>query len=1576
MTFNNPRIRSIRIRLDNYKFYHAPYEMDYADPKFMGREKQLDTFVEILRQSDSKKGKYLISGVRGVGKTSFVNRAIEKLGNQPKVQNDAKTLILKAFTKVVSKFKFGKKKTVLNQKETKDEKEETNNKCEARKNCNNTLFKKIAISFNEDLQTERDVLTWIIKEIDKFVTEEIMKVRTDSRVVALFFFFIVFLLNLVFLIFLVYGVDTMLYRYLTASVLHTVQLDVVTLFACLLFVVVLLLGTMNERLRKVLSLHRDIRQMHKSINVHTMKQKGVSIKGSLFQFNNGIKTKQGIVSVLEMERAIENWTKELRKDTYLNKAVQFIIVFDELDKLSVHQNGESLKDIVGLFSRMKSFLNNTYAKFIFISGVEMHQQYLDAYSDRKNMLISIIDREEQINSFLTQEDEIRKVNKEAACGTIHPFRAIERYVCGNLMGGNGDQYVTLSKFVDQFKKVPKKGDQNNKEISKEEQEAKQHEKDCLERDLRQVKHALYHFINYLFFVTNGNPKKLMLHFEKQLEFIEPINDKNNERVIELKISGNPESTEKQWFFCLSYNDQLKNSFINYLSAPINYAILKGKQHFSDRLLVSASFLLNYIYKYHKNSFSLRNKEQFPEIFQSANSSDIRDLVGQMIHFLSKNHIQAIPSSVFRYKLPIKITEEIKNITKLSEGTSAIFNFTNFELYSIKHYYNTKIKDIKKGIRKGDADLEQSLILSSYYHIIGDLNLFSDDINDAIGSYKSSELLLREYLDGKSGDRYTQLTELIRVQLKLGLTYEKRETYSTAQNIYSALADRISETLFIDLKDLGLELENVRHKKNAHQYVYDDSGNIKKRIKRVATKKDGSEADHQESVLGSDYDDSGDNAKSLKMGSDNENIELTDYLLGGDYKKNLSILTKLNFSENIRMITQPLLVRLFIREKMHNSEIKISHIDQTVNDFTKIFFLYEMKERFLIPADFYSRLANIMFYKNTLTDRLVNNWENMLYFYDLHTAKQPKTYGNFESESRDYNIPLNRKEKQKIRADLTKYFEGSRSVDGSVSSNQRNPKGRKENRQKGSWSNIIAGVEACLNKREIGMNSSKCAYSISPSCFACKYYSRSLRFMLTNFTYIDYEEIKNTTKTRLIFDYLQQDRFKLRSANYLRAMATTLSNLGDTLLACCPYDEKNKLFQKNHEFLRCFNTLLGNKKRGYKLFCTENKKTQINNFSKIILYYYLAGRFYIKAGKHAEYAFQLKKILTLFAEIKTMSWSNQTEENRGNWIENKIINEICIRILKKLMKSIKYMYGHSSLQEEALLNMLMYGGQDKYASKIYSSVYADIEDGVYFTKEALIDYEKLDSDSFFKQYYNPKEQPLTTIYNRMLNLRLKALKNKYDIGIRVTKKGIDECEIEKIIRGKGNIDKVIESIFCLIKFSEFIGMQNDSKLFTNSIIAQVYFDLATWINIYLQLKGKVKNYDEKERDLGKLITSKKFSDYDVRYYYNKAINSFYKAIEVNSQGQAYQKMIEQMYLANDDLNDDVFHFFIALERFRINSGTIDYIVSIGKAMREEVTDEEIIKEEVKSSVTNQGQPNRRPENNKGRKNNKKKSNRKS
>ncbi len=82
-TFDNygSKLKNVLIELKNYTFFHRPTGIEDEDKRFIGREKVREKLKAIITNSEVKSGAYLITGFRGMGKTSVVNKVLAGLKN-------------------------------------------------------------------------------------------------------------------------------------------------------------------------------------------------------------------------------------------------------------------------------------------------------------------------------------------------------------------------------------------------------------------------------------------------------------------------------------------------------------------------------------------------------------------------------------------------------------------------------------------------------------------------------------------------------------------------------------------------------------------------------------------------------------------------------------------------------------------------------------------------------------------------------------------------------------------------------------------------------------------------------------------------------------------------------------------------------------------------------------------------------------------------------------------------------------------------------------------------------------------------------------------------------------------------------------------------------------------------------------------------------------------------------------------------------------------------------------------------------------------------------------------------------
>jgi len=164
-----------------------------------------------------------------------------------------------------------------------------------------------------------------------------------------------------------------------------------------------------------------------------------------------------------------------------------------------------------------------------------------------------------------------------------------------------------------------------------------------------------------------------------------------------------------------------------------------------------------------------------------------------------------------------------------------------------------------------------------------------------------------------------------------------------------------------------------------------------------------------------------------------------------------------------------------------------------------------------------------------------------------------------------------------------------------------------------------------------------------------------------------------------------------------------------------------------------------------------------------------------------------------------------------------------------------------------------------------------------------------------------------------------------------------------------IHLIADSIFCLNEIIEVVNAYGKSYILNHSFLASAHEKMILWAMIYSAITNvsenslsannpyNLKNLDADERhELLEMVKNmkkrlnellRKWMDDDAMqsitmvYHCEMAIRRYNAALETHSQGKAYKNFIENMSFLNDDFNDKIAHFFVGLERFKINERII-------------------------------------------------------
>lgn len=760
-------LHNMIIPLYGFNHYHHANNCEEDIEGFIGRDSIIDKLSAWLKDSDDTKysGAYLITGYRGMGKSSFVHKAVEKLKEEQKKKihginwkpNNAKYVTV----------------TVNVGNELLSTKELLGMACKV-------AYKR----FHEITNGKR----WLYYRLNTFIvtiltliaivalTYLVLKETTDSRTSLIDSIFGTGLKT--FPIYVFATVAALFSGRIANSVLGALW----KLTGCKKFVSVghikHLWEYLIERIDADVTLNSETGAVPQSV-LHDF--------GMFFKFGRSVS--YPIADVPEMQEMLVDLLNLIDKH-YCH--IHFIFIIDELDKISPKDeerrlmpeynnsnsvNGDSSnrsrqKALSDLLANMKYFISSSKAKFVFVAGYDMYDETLSDISSREFNIHSIFNGHINVSSFF------RRTNHYSGVESM-----IEQYLCHLLIGNdhrNGKEY--LRDYAAYCRKQ-----WNAQGLYKGCEKW-----DVYERILERRIIFLHNFLTYLVYMSNGSPKKLAMYIEKYVRSRNRLDEKmGRDKKLGKDYDVNLGMGNSEYYLFFDSRNVQRICFVNYLIYPMIQNLVDKSNIYNDKLLVSTSFMISNLYKFHKSGFSMRNLEYMPELLDINKMPELRDFIGGIVDFLTQTHIDESVMNLYKYKFPMHLSEEITFFSKTSEEISYLFNFSHDELLSVKNLYMRQLEHYEK-------EKYEVMAVASLHHMLGDIYMLEENYELAI--YEFQEALASLFRQGTMDietlpylkKEPSRILFFIRLSLKLGLAYEKRKTYDTAYLTYEHLVRKLLE----------------------------------------------------------------------------------------------------------------------------------------------------------------------------------------------------------------------------------------------------------------------------------------------------------------------------------------------------------------------------------------------------------------------------------------------------------------------------------------------------------------------------------------------------------------------------------------------------------------------------------------------------------------------------------------------------------------------------------------------------------------------------------------------------------------
>lgn len=1350
--------------------------------------------------------------------------------------------------------------------------------------------------------------------------------------------------------------------------------------------------------------------------------------------------------------------------------VQFILVFDELDKVTkaaqkpdhnqtddedfVPEFDASVKgftdamayeerkqNVLRLLANMKLFIASVKAKCVFISGHELFDASLADLSDREFAISSIFNGVLNVSSFLSPEREQSDVSSMAEvylATMLLPESYLKKKIQENVID-NGvlkDELPSLRWFNEYLMEL---------HIMNDAQILNDDEALLREQEISHVMEFLRCFSVYLSHISNGSPKKIATYFEKHIK----VNydalrqfDWYDEIVV-----GQPteKDVRKQCVLFFTPEAQKLINFVHYLASPVMNAITNEVSHYGDKLLVSSSFMLDQIFKYHGKGFSWRNLEQMPELLNSSKNPELRDSMSSIMEFLLQTHVTLVSSGLFQYKFHKQISEEISHLSKISEEAAAIFNFTLNESETVKRY-NTRLLwhyvNLAKSVQDGQR---YNIAIERIHENLGDIYFSEEDYYRAIHEYRSA-------LQCMSTDKVSPSTLIpyLKCSLKVGMSYEYRRTFENAYMVYCQIINHLIHLQWFEEEDLGLNhtmrlTRDWRNKqavfvnKDAMNRLFGYSTNeVYRRQFRSGLLEDIDKNDFQPHF-------SLDSDKTISGLSTNYTPKKSDIFL------------KLTAFEDVKYIYQAIIAKLFVIEKMEVSGITQSSIDAAEAEFITLYSATNYEEKFMLAVDFFSKLAGILYYKNNfVTSAPVNNMSSALYVFDINVMALLDDYCHKVCDNSKSDDAI------KIKDDVRAFFSVLKvSPDKKVeffvdiydqtqvkknSINEENVRGYlrylddlKIVEIKDIWSRL----KDCEDRR----SKLNCVGHHLP-CNACKYANRSLLILMDKMFNDNKERTSNNeSKAITLLRNTSHKHVRFLRREHLAALAFSAEQMADLMLSCsCTNSAKNEdevalmdkinshtirlLYKLSHKILA-----EDDRKKSIEEYVSETNN-KIGKIDRALLYYWSASRYYEIAAMYQESTHCVERIAKVLEDYLTVQRFRQLLYPTDEIVDTELFDNPTKACCKDLTVLLEYLFTHASrmigrqydnldmaeIHEYKWLFHLEYVDDidlseltlfpnlqsiflsvirskvmihelkksDEEIRKLINSVYLRVAPAFRLERTFKSEVERnitkaglnrivlfnLLGDDFMQKHKNSLDKEENVEYHTPFYEQLNAY---------LSNKTMKKYEVE-LFHISGDVQSrldlldylVFDSLVCLYDIIKTLPPHNQITTFSNSFIADVYYDLWEWSKYYEMLynlyyyyrcdnegneKGKAKVASFINRRAGESKSKGNFEELfkqcastmrearvvckdDFGYRYSKlfmnlrhemddatihhiytnysaemAIKYYRAARSINSEGMVYKNLIYSMYVLDDDLRNDTCQSNLADERYFSNSGII-------------------------------------------------------
>jgi len=1194
------------------------------------------------------------------------------------------------------------------------------------------------------------------------------------------------------------------------------------------------------------------------------------------------------ISIKDIERELVEILDNIHEcREHDQKIPYFIVIVDELDKIEPNflYDAQSLPNdelenqihginkvrkrqevIAKILSNLKSFLNIAKAKFVFIGGREMYDAALADVADRDSFYSSIFHDCLYVNSFFKD-----KIGHQTGI-----TKMTEAYLCQIILKEKSKEDLKLT-IKNVVSLLP------NSNITDQ-------------RIKFKIISLLQNYIIFLTYRSNGLPKKLMSLIENDLvkKSKKEIDDIKNE-AIGLFYNDEKDDNNFKFYLKFSFIRQYEIGLTSNLYRP--YLIIHSRymKTLNDRLLYSSAYVIDFLLKYHPYGFSWKNLESIPDIILVNKDPNLRPFIKDVMEYLQGMYVRQTISGMHEFKYYSRVTAEISYLCKVSDASSAAFNFTLDESLHIKRYYLNRLRILERNNTNiASFDFSVNFIQST----LGDLYFYDSEYDEAILYYSKSI----EHLHQLSEKRELSLQQLIifvKNKLKLGLAFQKMHNFDRAYVIYRSLVLKIPALLNQNINNITINRSQLDKTKIDNDVNFDEKWEVPLSRLHILIQPHVAilETIEKDRIDGITYDNllrnEGEVLKFIGYYSTKQrdrlrmHMLLSDYYLGvGNllYYKNMNyipLFEKLK-KHPIRLDLGSLDYFAFldkvkgdkVKGKVQIDEVKDNNDDDYNHDYNPsisacIYYRWSLNQFLLKYEDLLANFTRLNDYQKAvklLSPPMCNliNHENLMYLGNLFSkigdslltmVSEGSVIQNFTNDDQLKNFEI-----------IIKLFKDNekKSIENGLNESESKSKGEKSN---------FDIAHDLLEKYEKAFETKNGDDPIKVNLYNCYDFNRP------------------------ILMYYIASQFFLKAGIHYSYGAQMKKSVG--LIKDCFTFFLKDIKEKNPKIISYISSLIEYfKDIAVKYFNALTWASNVATRPQILKYREILEKRHDELETPLVYAnlsttHEAKEIIIMVEEILILSGlSNKSSFTR---IKNLIspYDNISNMLGRTLDLKFKGHLLYEKIKEEELD-----GYFKSFAPLILDQYCKDHSKKPSGSEDILLKYFKT-SKILFKEKNTVNEESPESRFKKELE------------GYNITQYSIKPFK---------SCDKIIiEGLFCFSQILKTLNVFGHTYMSSYSYLANAHSKMASWClayRNYCALFGK----EEIDQKIQKILGSDNVY-LEHNYHYELAIKYYYQAIEAHKGGKAYQNLTENLSFLEDDYNDNLMHFSAASERFRINTGVI-------------------------------------------------------